>query len=225
MHVVDVAGSEGRDPVDDIQKINEELKKQSEELASRPQIIVANKTDLLYEDHDYSDFEKFVDENEWELLYVSAATGEGLDKLVHLVSERLSLLPPLTFYESEITPEDEYAKSDSGRETTIRRENDTPLIKRVIGLPGDNIYINDHTGRVYRDGDELDESYVRGGFTPSKGLNEIYVVPEDGIFVLVSKCENGFRVKGDGKSAEIFYDRKIDFFRAVGFLVAPRDCH
>ena len=125
VHVIDIAGSEGRDPVDDIKKINEELKRHSEELASRPQIIVANKTDLLYEDHDYSEFENFVDENEWELLYVSAATGEGLDKLVHLVSERLSLLPPLTVYESEITPEDEYAKSDSGRVTTIRRENDT----------------------------------------------------------------------------------------------------
>jgi len=125
LHVVDVAGSEGRDPIEDIKKINEELKKHSEELASRPQIIVANKTDLLYEDHDFSDFESFVDKNEWELIYVSAATGEGLDRLVHLVSERLSLLPPLTVYESEITPEDEYAKSDSGRVTTIRRENDT----------------------------------------------------------------------------------------------------
>ncbi len=125
LHVVDVSGSEGRDPVDDIIKINTELKNYSPELASRPQIIVANKTDILEPDADLSAFENFVDENEYELIYVSAATGEGLDRMVHLVDERLELLPPLTVYESEFTPEDEYATSDEGRVTTIRRENDT----------------------------------------------------------------------------------------------------
>ena len=66
----------------------------------------------------------------------------------------------------------------------IRRENDTPLIKRVIGLPGDTIFINETTGVVYRNGEALDEPYVRGGFTPTKGLNSPYIVPEDGIFAL-----------------------------------------
>ena len=125
LHVVDVSGIEGRDPIDDIVKINTELKKYSEELASRPQIIVANKTDILSPDADLSVFENFIDENGWELIYVSAATGEGLERLVHLVSERLKLLPPLTIYESEYSPEDEYARSDEGRITTVRRENDT----------------------------------------------------------------------------------------------------
>ena len=125
LHVVDVAGTEGRDPADDILKINAELKNYSPELAERPQIIVANKTDVLEPDADLSAFESFVDENEYELIYVSAATGEGLDRLVHLVFERLELLPPLTVYESEFTPEEEYATSDDGRITTIRRENDT----------------------------------------------------------------------------------------------------
>ncbi len=125
LHVVDVSGSEYRDPIDDIEKINTELQKYSENLASRPQIIVANKTDILPTDADLSAFEDYVDSHEWELIYVSAATGEGLDRLVHLVSERLSLLPPVTVYESEFSPEDEYAKSDEGRVTTIRRENNT----------------------------------------------------------------------------------------------------
>lgn len=66
----------------------------------------------------------------------------------------------------------------------IRRENDTPLIKRVIGLPGDKIFIDDSTGVVYRNGKALDEPYVRGGFTPSKGMSSAYTVPDDGIFVL-----------------------------------------
>ena len=125
LHVVDVSGCEGRDPVDDIKKINAELKNYSPELASRPQIIVANKTDILEPDADLTAFESFIDENEYELIYVSAATGEGLDRMVHLVADRLELLPPLTVYESEYAPEDEYATSDEGRVTEIRRENDT----------------------------------------------------------------------------------------------------
>ena len=53
LHVVDAASTEGRDPIDDIYKINEELKNYNEELASRPQIIAANKTDVIYsEDED-----------------------------------------------------------------------------------------------------------------------------------------------------------------------------
>lgn len=66
----------------------------------------------------------------------------------------------------------------------IHRENDTPLIKRVIGLPGDKIFINDSLGKVFRNGVELDEPYVRGGFTPSMGMSTAYEVPEDGIFVM-----------------------------------------
>ncbi len=129
LHVVDVSGSEYRDPIDDIEKINTELKNYSEELSARPQIIVANKTDILPSDADLTAFEDYVDSHEWELIYVSAATGEGLDRLVHLVSERLSLLPPVTVYESEFSPEDEYAKSDEGRVTTIRRENNTFFVE------------------------------------------------------------------------------------------------
>ena len=71
-----------------------------------------------------------------------------------------------------------------GDVVVIRRDNDSPLIKRVIGLPGDKIFIDDTTGIVYRNGVALDEPYVRGGFTPSMGLTSAYVVPADGIFVL-----------------------------------------
>ena len=76
------------------------------------------------------------------------------------------------------------ANPNYGDVVVIRRDNDSPLIKRVIGLPGDKIFINDETGIVYRNGEALDEPYVRGGFTPSMGLSTAYVVPADGIFVL-----------------------------------------
>lgn len=124
LHVVDISCYEGRDPIEDVKMINHELERYSPELATRPQIIVANKCDILDEDIvDVKAFEDFVDENGWEMIYVSAATGEGLDRLIHTVSERLKLLPPMIVYESEYTEEDAY--TGGSKETTVRRENDT----------------------------------------------------------------------------------------------------
>ena len=123
LHVVDISCFEGRDPIEDVKTINNELKKYSPQLAERPQIIIANKCDALDESIvDVEAFENFVDENGWEMLYVSAATGEGLDRMIHTVAERLKLLPPLLVYDSEVAPEDIY--ESSAKETTIRREND-----------------------------------------------------------------------------------------------------
>jgi GTP-binding protein len=124
LHVVDISGSEGRNPIDDIKQINDELKKYSERLATRPQIIVANKCDMLAEDADLTEFEDFIDENGWELFYVSAATGENLDDLVHAVTERLRLLPPLEIFESEVAEEDLSIKIAEERETKITRADD-----------------------------------------------------------------------------------------------------
>ncbi len=122
-HVVDISCFEGRDPVEDIKLINTELEKYSSELASRPQMIIANKTDALNRDVvDIPKFEAFVKENGWELFYVSAATGEGLDTLISETAERLRELPPMKVYEQEYEPEDAYV--GGGKETVIRREND-----------------------------------------------------------------------------------------------------
>ena len=124
LHVVDISCAEYRNPVEDIQIINRELAGYSPELASRPQIIVANKCDALDRTLvDIPAFEAFVAENGWELLYVSAATGAGLDTLVRRTAERLRELPPMRIYESEYQPEDTYA--GASKETTVRRENDT----------------------------------------------------------------------------------------------------
>ena len=128
LHVVDISCFEGRNPVEDIQKINHELARYSEELAARPQIILANKCDALDRDTvDIPAFEAFVRENGWDLLYVSAATGEGLDTMIRLVSEKLAQLPPMKIYEAEKTPEDAYV--GGGKETVIRRENDTFFVE------------------------------------------------------------------------------------------------
>ncbi len=125
LHVVDISCFEGRDPIEDIKMINTELEKYSAALSMRQQIIVANKCDAL--DREYVDvdaFEKYVNEElDCELIYVSAATGEGLDELVAMCSRYLAELPPMLIYESEYTPDDDFA--ESGKHTIIRRENDT----------------------------------------------------------------------------------------------------
>ena len=121
LHVVDVAAVEGRDPIEDVKTINHELARYSPELAARPQIIVANKSDLIdLEDDTVKAFEAFVDENEWELYYVSAMTGEGLKTLIYEVAERLKLLPPIAVYESEI--EEVEALPETVEDIVIRRE-------------------------------------------------------------------------------------------------------
>ena len=86
LHVVDVSGSEGRDPVEDLRTINRELAGYSAELACRPQIIVANKTDLIdRESADLSGLEAYVSGQGYELIYISAATARistGLSDLL-----------------------------------------------------------------------------------------------------------------------------------------------
>ena len=121
-HVVDISCFEGRDPIEDIIKINTELEKYSPALAMREQIIVANKIDALDEELvDIKAFEEYVHDNGWKLMYVSAATGEGLNDLIKYSADELRELPPMVIYEAEFEPEDAYV--GGGKETTIRREN------------------------------------------------------------------------------------------------------
>jgi len=128
LHVVDISREEGRDPVLDIEKINAELAKYSPALASRPQIIVANKSDMVlleYEDY-VKDFEKYVKETlHAPLVYISAVTGEGLDEMLKLTEKTLRELPPITVYEPELSEEEAVLEASAGeRETVIRKENE-----------------------------------------------------------------------------------------------------
>ncbi len=127
LHIVDISCFEGRNPIEDVKMINRELENYSLELSSRPQIIVANKCDALdREIVDVEAFETFVNENNWELMYVSAATGEGLDELVKTVAKRLEELPPLRIYSADVFEEE----VDVGeKETTIRRENNLFIVE------------------------------------------------------------------------------------------------
>lgn len=131
LHVVDIAGTDGRDPVEDIEKINFELSQYSEQLATRPQIIVANKIDSVLEEEEiYINFKNYVEKNNLPVVYVSAVTGEGLDQLVKMAIDRLKDLPPVTIYEPEYSEEDEAIASSVGaRETIVRRENEKFIVE------------------------------------------------------------------------------------------------
>ncbi len=93
LHVIDVAGTEGRNPIDDFNKINEELKKYSEKLSNRKQIIVANKIDSMQDDTNFKQLERLAKERNIEIYKISAITGEGLNELFNYVSEVLKTLP------------------------------------------------------------------------------------------------------------------------------------
>ena len=105
LHVVDVSGLSGRDPVEDIRLINSELEKYSPELASRPQILIGNKFDCVSDESTLKGLEDYADENGMELIFVSAATGFRVRDMVDAVAERLRFLPPLTVYEADYVEE------------------------------------------------------------------------------------------------------------------------
>lgn len=123
LHLVDVSQSEGRNVIDDLKVIDEELEKYSPELASRPQIVVANKVDALDRDIvDTEAFEKYVTSSGRTLLYISAATGEGVKELVRTVKKELDTLPPLTVYEAEYTEEDDIKPEDDPTVSVVKNE-------------------------------------------------------------------------------------------------------
>lgn len=123
LHVVDISGEEYRNPIEDIRTINTELRRYSEKLATLPQIIVANKADALNTELvDIKALEKFVAEIGCDLFYVSAATGQNLDELVKAVAKRLSALPPVTIFKTELSVEEPVEEANEN-EVTVRREN------------------------------------------------------------------------------------------------------
>ena len=143
LHVLDIAGTEGRNPVDDFNKINEELKKYSEKLATRKQIIVANKIDSIQDDSNLKEIEKIAKQNEMEIYKISAVTGEGLNELFNHVAQIIKTLPKEDIIDSEdriiYTLEDD---KDEFTITIVKGEYivEGPAVERLMGRVniGDN---------------------------------------------------------------------------------------
>ena len=136
LHVIDVSGSEDRVPVEDFKTINEELKKYSEKLSTRKQIIVANKVDALQDETLFKDLEELAKKENIKIFKISAATGEGLKELFKFVSETVKTLP-----REDIVEGDErvvYTLKDDKDEFEIIKENGEfivkgPAVDRLMG--------------------------------------------------------------------------------------------
>ncbi|MBW4827295.1 MAG: GTPase ObgE [Clostridiaceae bacterium] len=90
VHIVDASGIEGRNPLDDFYKINEELKNYNPKLSKKPQIVVANKKDIGTWNEGYKMLKEELGKEGYEVFPISAATGEGVDKLKYIIWEELS---------------------------------------------------------------------------------------------------------------------------------------
>ena len=126
LHLIDVSGSEGRNPVNDFNVINEELKNYSEKLASRKQIIVATKCDVPNQEL-LEQLENLAKEKNMEFFKISSVTGDGLEKLLDYVSSILKTLP-----KEELVEKDErivYTLEEDKDAFTVTREKNKFIIK------------------------------------------------------------------------------------------------
>lgn len=127
IHVVDISGSEGRDPLEDFKKINEELKKYNVKLWDKPQIIAANKSDILYDDKVFMDFKAKLNEMGYDKVFrISAATNSGIDELMKEAARQLSEIP---VKDLEISEEERYVPEEKRFTYSIRKEDTNFIIE------------------------------------------------------------------------------------------------
>jgi len=174
VQVVDASGSEGRDPVYDFEAVGSELAQYSPELARRPRIVVANKTDLIEDRAAVERLKARAGELGYPFYEISAAGHIGLKELVSAIALLLQRLPPIKVYEPEFVPRPPDAELD--RTFTIRREGglwtvEGPWLERLMS----DINFGDYESRNYFDRmlrasglfDRLEEMGIKDGDTVS----------------------------------------------------------
>ena len=149
VHVVDVSGSEDRDPVEDFEKINRELQEYSPELAARPMLVAANKLDLLPPDSDNLErLRAHVEARGLELYEISAATTQGTKQLMRTVANKLRDLPPVTVYEPDYVKP--LAEAGAAEELSIQHEGDTWIVSgQWLARLINDINFADYESRMY----------------------------------------------------------------------------
>ena len=175
VHIVDVSGSEERDPVEDFIKIMEELRRYSPELAARPMLVAANKLDLLPpESGNLEKLRAFVSEQGYELYEICAATTKGTRELMKKIAGKLAGLPPVTVYEPEYVKP--LAEAGSADELHIEQYEDLWLVSGAwIDRLMNDINFEDYESRMYFDRqlrksglfDRLEELGIQDGDTVS----------------------------------------------------------
>jgi GTP-binding protein len=175
LHVVDVSGIEDRDPVEDFEKINQELAEYSPDLAKRPMLVVANKIDLIPEGSDNLErLRAYVTEKGYEFYEISAAAHLGTQELMRVVAGKLAQLPPVTVYEPDyVKPLPEAGDLE---QLVIEQDEDTwfisgPWMEHLLA----SINFGDYESRMYFDRqlrrcglfDRLEEMGIQEGDTVS----------------------------------------------------------
>lgn len=161
VHIVDVSGSEGRDPIEDFELINLELANYSRELLSRKMIVAGNKLDIA-DERMVSRFERYIADKGLEFFRISAATGAGVKELVYYLSRTLASLPAIKQFEPE-QPEIADYTLKSKRDFKIKCENNIYkieaewLIPILEGVNMDDYESLQYFSRVLRNTGIIDE--------------------------------------------------------------------
>lgn len=153
IHVVDIAGSEGRDPIEDFDKINGELMKYSEKVLRKPQIVVGNKSDLIYDPEKADEFRRYVESKGYPFFLMSAATSQGIKEVLSAAVQALSTV------EEEEEPV-EYLEEDFHGEDPDYRELYT--------------YVDERDGAYVIEGKQLTKIFDSTNFNDMESLRYLY---------------------------------------------------
>ena len=173
IHVVDVSGIEGRDPIEDFEKINYELRNFDEELGSRPQIVAANKCDLATEEQ-IARFRQYIEAKGIPFFPIIAASRTGVKELIQEVIDQLQTLPPVRVYETEYVHELPKAGLGDRSKYEITEENgifyvEADWLEQILSTVNMDDYASlQYFQRVLRDSgiiDKLDAMGIQEGQT------------------------------------------------------------
>ena len=150
IHVVDISGCEGRDPINDFETINRELEQYNPQLATRIQLVAANKSDILHDNEQVERFKNYVEERGHRFFLISAATRKGITELIGAAAAELSKLPPVIEYEPEYVPSTEPVGTADDLKIEVFEDVWTiegPWLERLM----QNVNFSDYESRMYFD--------------------------------------------------------------------------
>ena len=158
VHVVDIAGSEGRDPVEDFDKIIDELVQYSERLAKKPQIVVGNKSDLVFDEDTVERFKKHVEDKGYQFFLMSAATNQGVKEVLSAAAKALAELPE---------EEEQYEFYD------FSMDDEDPDYREIY------TYVDDEDGAFVIEGKQLTKIFDSTNFNDMESLRYLYKYVEN----------------------------------------------
>lgn len=187
IHIVDVSGIEGRDPIEDFDKINQELQKYSPKLSKRMQVVVANKMDIPQAQENFSEFEKELTNRGYKVFAISGATRQGIEEVIDYVSLKLREIE-----ETIVVEEEELYKN---------------YISNLIEEENANIEITIEDGEFIVESQELSRILYSVNFEDMESLRYFQsILEKKGVFEKLK--EKGIK---DGDSVRI-YDLEFEYY-------------